>query len=292
MGVLQRFSIAYLVTASLYVIFGQPLRTDDWQMETRKWRLCLHDVIVLMPQWLIMLFIVGTHLAIIFWLPVPNCPTGYLGPGGIHDGGRFNNCIGGAAGYIDRKIIGESHLYARPRAGAVYDETKPFDPEGVFGCLLTIVQVFLGIQCGQILLSFFDWKQRIRRWVAWAVGTLLLGLVLCKFSIEDGFIPINKNLWSLSYVLVTTSFAFFLLSALYYLIDIRKVWSGQPLSIAGMNAIVLYAGSEIFHQMYPFYWRFAVMNTHFVFLVANIWMSALWVLVAYYLYSKKIFISL
>lgn len=292
MGVLQRFSIAYLVTASLYALLGQPIRSDEWQMETRKWRLLMHDVIALTPQWLIMLAIVVVHLATIFGLPVPNCPTGYLGPGGIQEGGRFNNCIGGATGYIDRLIIGQSHLYQHPRAGGVYDETMPFDPEGVFGCLLTIVQVFFGIQCGQILLSFADWKQRLRRWLGWSAVTLLIGLSLCQFSVDDGLIPINKNLWSLSYVLVTTAFAYFLLSLFYYIIDVRKVWSGKPLSVAGMNAIILYAGSELLHQMYPFYWRVANMNTHFMFLLANIWMSVMWTLVAYYLYARNIFISL
>lgn len=292
MGVLQRFSVAYLVTASLYALLGQPFRTDEWQTETRKWRLILHDVIVLTRQWLIMLSIVAFHLGIIFWLPVPNCPTGYLGPGGIHDGGRFNNCIGGATGFIDRAIIGESHLYRHPKAGGVYDETLPFDPEGVFGCLLTIVHVFFGVQCGQTLLSFMDWRQRIRRWLAWASVTMLLGLGLCNFSTDDGLIPINKNLWSLSYVLVTTAFAFLLLSTFYYIIDVRKCWSGKPLSIAGMNAIVLYVGSELFDRMYPFYWRLVIMNTHFTWLLANIWMSVMWTFVAYYLYLKKVFISL
>lgn len=292
MGVLQRFGIVYLVTASLYALFGQPIRTDEWQMETRKWRLYFHDVIVLMPQWSIIIAIVAVHLATIFWLPVPNCPSGYLGPGGISEGGRFNNCIGGANGYIDRIIIGKSHLYQHPRTSVVYDEAMPFDPEGIFGCLLTIVQVFFGIQCGQTLLSFTDWKQRMRRWLAWSTLTLLLGLSLCQFSIDDGLIPINKNLWSLSYVLVTTAFAYFLLSTFYYIIDIRKLWSGKPLSIAGMNAIVLYAGSELLHQTYPFYWRVAIMNTHFIFLMAHLWMCVMWALVAYYLYLKEIFISL
>lgn len=291
MGVLQRLSIAYLVTASLYALFGQPIRTDEWQMETRKWRLHFHDIIVLTPQWLVMLAIIVVHLGTIFWLPVPNCPTGYFGPGGIHDGGR-GGCIGGATGFIDRIIIGKSHLYQHAKAVAVYDEAMPFDPEGIFGCLLTIVQVFFGIQCGQSMLSFTDWKKRMRRWLIWAISTLLCGLILCQFSIENGLIPINKNLWSLSYVLVTTAFAYFLLSVFYYIIDIRKFWTGKPLSIAGMNAIILYAGSELFHRMYPFYWRTATMNTHFMFLLANIWMSLMWALIGYYLYLKNIFISL
>ena len=38
---------------------------------------------------------------------------GYVGPGGIADGGLYSNCTGGAAGYIDRLIFG-SHMYQHP----------------------------------------------------------------------------------------------------------------------------------------------------------------------------------
>ena len=39
---------------------------------------------------------------------------GYLGPGGLHDNGSYFNCTGGAAGYIDRKLFGENHIYGHP----------------------------------------------------------------------------------------------------------------------------------------------------------------------------------
>lgn len=167
----------------------------------------------------------------------------------MHEMGRYNNCIGGATGYIDRLIIGNRHMYQRPRAAAVYDEKTPFDPEGIFGCLLTIVQVFFGVQCGNTLLLFTQPIDRLKRWLSWSIGTILLGGCLCQFSINDGFIPINKNLWSLSYVLVTTGFAFFLLSVFYVVIDVKKFWTGKPLTFAGMNAIIMYIGSELLGRM-------------------------------------------
>ncbi|XP_055297749.1 heparan-alpha-glucosaminide N-acetyltransferase isoform X3 [Sitodiplosis mosellana] len=207
---------------------------------------------------------------------IMGCPSGYLGPGGIHEMARYNNCIGGAAGYVDRLIIGTRHLYQRPRAAVVYDERMPFDPEGPFGCLLTIVQVFFGVQCGNTLLLFTQPIDRLKRWLCWSIGTFLIGGCLCQFSINDGLIPINKNLWSLSFVLVTTSFAFLLLSIFYVIIDVKKYWSGTPLTFAGMNAILMYIGSELLGQMYPFYWRFEGMNTHFMFLLVNVWNAAAW----------------
>lgn len=292
MGVLQRFGIAYLVTATVYVFFGQITRSEEWEMESRKWRLYLYDVIVLIPQWMIMLSIVAIYLLTIIWLPVPGCPSGYWGPGGIQEGGKFNNCIGGAAGYIDRLILGENHLYKHGRASALYEEKTPFDPEGPFGSLMTIVQVFFGIQCGQILMSYTDWKGRIIRWCGWSVITLFLGLFLCGFSINNGFIPINKTIWSLSFTLVTSSFSFALLSIFYYVIDVQRWWNGKPLLFAGMNAIIMYAGSEVLSSMYPFYWRYRGMNTHFEFLLAHVWTAVLWNFVACILYRKKIFIAL
>lgn len=39
---------------------------------------------------------------------------GYLGPGGIGDMGLYPNCTGGAAGFIDRWLLGERHIYQNP----------------------------------------------------------------------------------------------------------------------------------------------------------------------------------
>lgn len=290
MGVLQRFGIAYLVVASLQVLLRKQVCIDEEQ--TRSWRIAFLDITSLSTQWIIMFIITAFHLIVVFWIPVPNCPSGYLGPGGMHENFRYNNCIGGATGYIDRLIIGNQHLYQRPRAAAIYDETMPFDPEGLFGCLLTIVQVFFGIQCGNTLLLFTEPIDRLKRWISWSIGTILIGGLLCQFSINDGFIPINKNLWSLSFVFVTTGFAFLLLSIFYVIIDIKKYWTGRPLTFAGMNAIIMYIGSELLGRMYPFYFKFNGMNTHFMFLLANVWNAAAWNLVAYYLYRNNIFFSL
>lgn len=40
--------------------------------------------------------------------------SGYLGPGGIGDDGKYPNCTGGAAGYIDKLLLGEDHMYHHP----------------------------------------------------------------------------------------------------------------------------------------------------------------------------------
>ena len=97
-------------------------------------RRLLHDVIVLWPQWLVMLALVAAHCFITFFLPLePGCPAGYIGPGGLHLDARYPaHCIGGAAGYIDRRLLGVNHIYNWPTARHVY-ESGPYDPEGVLG---------------------------------------------------------------------------------------------------------------------------------------------------------------
>ena len=116
-------------------------------------------------------------------------------------------------------------------------------------------QVFLGYQAGytlQVRLPtttmaqvFPGHKERLARWAAWSVLTGGLGAILCGATQEGGWVPINKNLWSLSYVLVTSSFAFALLTLLYIVIDVKSWWKGQPFFYAGMNSILLYCGHQV-----------------------------------------------
>ncbi len=92
-----------------------------------------------------MILITTIWILITFLLHVPNCPTGYIGPGGKHDHGKHQNCTGGkilhylfilyylflgAAGYIDQLILGYSHLYDQPTCQEIYDTKIPYDPEG------------------------------------------------------------------------------------------------------------------------------------------------------------------
>ena len=60
---------------------------------------------------------------------------GYLGPGGLHDDWHAPGCAGGAAGYIDRLLLGTSHVFQRSDAVRVYGG-DPTDPEGLLGMLL------------------------------------------------------------------------------------------------------------------------------------------------------------
>ena len=108
--------------------------------------------------------------------------SGYLGPGGIHENNQHKGCVGGATGYLDKLILGERHVYPWPEPQHIWG-SEAFDPEGLIGMfpeskcqkckkyneysllgtLPSIFQVFLGMQCGMILLLFKDNTARLKR---------------------------------------------------------------------------------------------------------------------------------
>ena len=67
----------------------------------------------------------------------------------------------------------------------------------------------------------------------WACILGLAAAALAGFSLNAGPIPINKNLWSLSFILATGAMAFFLLTLLYLVVDVYKFWGGAPLLYPG-----------------------------------------------------------
>ncbi|XP_059617589.1 heparan-alpha-glucosaminide N-acetyltransferase-like [Phlebotomus argentipes] len=289
MGILQRLGICYLIVASLHTIF----RRSDIVTPPNPLRGPYQDMLLLLPEWCIMLTLVILYLAVSFFLPVPGCGSGYLGPGGRHDYGKFRDCPGGATGYIDKLILGENHISEYASTTAVY-ESKPIDSENLFGTVLSVVHAFLGVQCGMTLLVYNHWRAKVQRWMLWGVTAGLLGGLLCGFSRDEGWIPINQVMWSLSYVLVTTSFAYLTFSLLYVLVDVPVVakrlgWGGGPFYFVGMNTILIFIGDEICHSMLPFHWRLGRMNTHFMLLLENGWTTFIWILIALILYRKKWF---
>lgn len=250
------------------------------------------DLRMLRRQWIVIFFIIMLYLLMVFTFDEPGCGRGYLGPGGIANMMRYQNCTGGLAGFVDREFFGVNHLYQGARIRHVYDALV-FDPEGIFGCLTTFIQVFLGVQCGTTLLAYPTPVERIQRWCIWGGLLMAITFVLTYFSLDGGIIPINKNLWSLSFVTTTASLAFFLFSLIYYMADVRKIgddfWT--IFLYPGMNAIILYVGHEVLHSIWPFHFKFDVMNTHFILLLENCYTTVIWILISHYLYQNKIFYS-
>ncbi len=110
-----------------------------------------------------------------------------------------------------------------------------FDPEGIVSTLPAIATTLLGALAGHWLRSAASVHRK-------ALGLLLGGgLFLALGAGLDRWIPINKNLWTSSYVIFMAGWAMTLLAGFYWLIDVRgyRRWA-TPLVIFGLNAIVIF----------------------------------------------------
>nr|CAD7462692.1 unnamed protein product [Timema tahoe] len=285
-GVLQRIGLSYFIVATLETL----LMKREFFFEYGPW-LVLQDVLESWLQWLVILGLVAAHTCLTFLLPVEGCPTGYLGPGGRYNYSSHPNCTGGAAGYIDRMVFRNEHLYQKPTCYEIYQTTLPYDPEGLLGTLTSILMVYLGVQAGRITLCYHYAYSRVVRWMTWAVITGLLAGGLCDFSRSDGVVPVNKNLWSVSYVLATASLAFLLQCILYIWVDVKRWMSCHLFRFAGMNAILLYVGHELTHGVFPWGWQ-PYYHTHTEHLLMALWGSCLWVFIAFVLFKRNIFLTI
>ncbi|KAM3863205.1 heparan-alpha-glucosaminide N-acetyltransferase [Diretmus argenteus] len=287
-GVLQRLGFTYFVLCLMQTFWGQkeiPLRGPRWWSPVQ-------DVVLYWPEWLFVILLETVWLCITFLMPVPNCPTGYLGAGGIGDNGLYPNCTGGAAGYIDRWIFGDN-MYRYPTCREMYHTTQPFDPEGVLGTINSIVMGFMGMQAGKVIIFYRGKNVHILcRFLVWAVVLGISAAILSKCTRDGGFIPVNKNLWSLSYVVCMGCFSFLLLGGMYFVMDIKGWWGGQPFIYPGMNSIFVYVGHSLLGFYFPFSWEMRVQDSHWERLFQGLWGTSLWVLIAYLLYRKKFFLKI
>lgn len=166
-------------------------------------------VVILVVYWLIMSYI-----------PVPGVGSANLG--------KETNL----GAWLDRVIFSEAHLWAL---------SKTWDPEGLLGTLPAVGTALIGVLIGIILKS----KQQIQEnKVAWlftfGFAAFLIGLFW------DTFFPINKALWTSSFVLYTGGLASMSLAACYWLIDVKGFSRfTKPFVIYGVNAITVYFASAI-----------------------------------------------
>jgi predicted acyltransferase len=132
-------------------------------------------------------------------------------------------------------------------AGHLYRWTKTWDPEGVLSTLPAMATALLGLLAG-------GWLRSPREPRAKAAGFVVGGLLLLALGILWGeaappwlLFPINKNLWSSSFVLLTAGLASTLFGLTWWIVDVRGVrgWT-SPFATYGKNAIAVYVASEVF----------------------------------------------
>ena len=137
---------------------------------------------------------------------------------------------------IDILVLGESHLYGGTGI--------QFDPEGLLSTIPSVVTVLMGYLVGSMLHTTKDFLDNVKRMSTFGTVSIIIGLIW-------GLIfPINKQLWTSSYVLLTGGIATLFLSLLCYMIDIKK-WK-KPLwvfQIFGTNSIFLFVLSGLWTKI-------------------------------------------
>ena len=152
-------------------------------------------------------------------VPVPGFGAGDLSP------------EGNLAFWLDHQILGPHVWRYSPGPG---------DPEGILSTLPAIASSLAGLFVGDLMRSAAEARAKLVRLLAWGPALTAAGLAL------DPLFPINKNLWTPTYVIFTTGAALLCLAATYWILDLRGItaWS-RPFAIFGTNAIAAYVGSGV-----------------------------------------------
>lgn len=132
---------------------------------------------------------------------------------------------------VDHAVLGENHMYHDTIDGV----ELAFDPEGLLSTLPAIAHMLIGFLCGGMILAVKDNTKRINQ--LFIVGTILTFL---GFLLSYG-IPINKKIWSPTFVLTTCGLAASFLGLLIWIIDIKgyKRWC-RFFEVYGINPLFLY----------------------------------------------------
>lgn len=163
-----------------------------------------------------MLALLAGYWALMAWVPVPGFGAGDLSP------------EGNLAAYLDRLILGV-HMWSG--GGGVYD------PEGLLSTLPAISTTLAGLFAGDHLRSDRAAAHRL----------IIVGAVLIAAGHAwDLVFPINKPIWTSSYVAYTAGWALVTLGTMYWLVDVRgrRGWA-RPLVVYGVNAITVFVASGL-----------------------------------------------
>jgi predicted acyltransferase len=142
--------------------------------------------------------------------------------------------LGNAGLFLDKFLMGTDHLYG--------GEGVPFDPEGWLSTLPAIINVVAGYFAGRVIQQGGKNYETISKLML--TGALFIFLALWWNTI----FPINKKLWTPPFVLLTSGIDLVLISALVYIIEIKKsgnTWWTDFFLVFGKNPLFIYLLSEL-----------------------------------------------
>ncbi|MDW7692274.1 DUF5009 domain-containing protein [Flammeovirgaceae bacterium SG7u.111] len=188
----------------------------------------------------------GAGTLLVYWLAMELVPVPEVGAGSLEPGKNL-------AAWIDSVLI----------PGRMYRGT--WDPEGILSTFPAIVTGITGMLAGKIIVSNKEQTQKL----IW----LFFGgfIALAAGALFHYIFPINKNLWTSSYVLFTSGLAALTLAASIYFIDILgyKKWT-KPGIMFGANAITIY----VLSGMLPFLFSYNLGSEESSFSIISLIMGA------------------
>jgi predicted acyltransferase len=209
------------------------------------------------------------YWALMMWLPLPGHVAGSL------------TMEGSLAGYLDSRLI----------PGRLYKGVH--DPEGLLATLPAIGTALLGALTGLFLSPE---SRRLEPWMK-AVCLALAGTALLWLGkFWDPLFPINKNLWSSSFVVYVGGWSLLLLSIFYLVIDVFgcKKWA-LFFTVIGLNPILIYMAPKFINFGYTadaFFGGFAGFFPGLQPVLMVIATLAIKWLLLYFLYRKKVFLRI
>jgi predicted acyltransferase len=167
---------------------------------------------------------IAAALLLVYWAAMKLIPVPGFGAGNLAMEANL-------AAYVDRTVLGR-HVWA---------QAKVYDPEGILSTAPAIATALAGVLTGHLLRSRREPMEKVAAMFVAGVACIVAGWVW------NFWFPVNKALWTSSYVLLTAGFALQMLALCYWLIDIKgyRAWA-KPFLVFGSNALAVYFLSELF----------------------------------------------
>jgi predicted acyltransferase len=153
--------------------------------------------------------------------------------------------IDGLTGLFDKDINVAANFDRIFLSGHMWASSKTWDPEGIFSTFPAIVTGLLGVFAGKLLLSNKSQGDKVNYLIYSGLGLVVIGYFWHKVF------PINKALWTSSYVVYVGGLASLLLALIYYVVEQvgLKFWT-KPFLIFGVNPMLVFFFSGIFPRVF------------------------------------------
>ncbi|MFY8272546.1 transmembrane glucosamine N-acetyltransferase NagX [Pseudoalteromonas sp. SSDWG2] len=256
---------------------GVPMNYDEVRFASVLGRIALAWFVAAMLVWHTSLrtqAMVALTILIGYWIwlcfiPVPGGEAGQLTPEGSWNA------------WVDQHLL----------PGMIY-RNGPMDPEGLLSQIPAVANAILGVFAGQLIAK----AQHYGQWRVTAMLFIAGVIALALGWLWDMAFPVNKRLWSSSFVLVTVGWSAMLLAVFYAVVDVLncKKWA-YPFVVIGANSIIIYLASSLVSWGHisksVFGGVIRAVGESWQPLVAVLAVLLVQLLVLHWMYKRKIFVS-